>query len=58
MRVEVARPAYYNGDDLGLKSWFSVVSHYGMFEWFIYVVNAGNGVQCVIVYGVLTLYEL
>ena len=56
--MEVARLAYYNGDDLDLKSCFSFVSHYGMFEGFIYVVNYGNGVQCVTVCGVLTLYEL
>ena len=56
--MEGARPAYYNGDDLDLKSCFSVVSHYGPFEWSMYVVNVGNGVQCDTLYGVLTLYEL
>ena len=56
--MEVASLAYYNEDDLDLKSCFSVVSHYGLFEWFICVVNVGNGVQCVTVSGVLTLYEL
>jgi hypothetical protein len=56
--VEVARLAYYNGDDLDLKTYFFNVSHYGLFEWFVYVVYVGNGVQFVSVCGVLTLYEL
>ncbi len=45
--MEVACSAYYDGNNLDLKSCFSVVSHYGFFEWFIYVVNVGYGVQCV-----------
>jgi hypothetical protein len=56
--VEVARSAYYNLDDLDLESYFSVVSHYGLFERFVYVVYAGDGVESVGVYGVLILYEL
>jgi hypothetical protein len=42
--VEDARSAYYNGDDLDLGSFFPFVSHYGQFEWFVYVVFVGNGV--------------
>ena len=56
--MEVARSAYYNGDDLDLESFFPVVSHYGMFEWFVYVVYVGYDVHSVDVCGVLTLYKL
>ena len=45
-------------DDLDLVSFFPVVSHYGLSEWFLYVVYDGDGVQSVVVRGVLTLYEL
>ena len=56
--MEVACSADYNGDDLDPESFIHVVSHYGMFECFVYVVYVGHGVQCVVVCGVLTLYEL
>ena len=56
--MEVARSAYYNGDDLDLESFIPIVSHHGMFEWFVYVVYVGDGVQSVDVCGILTLYEL
>jgi hypothetical protein len=56
-RVEIVRSAYYNGDDLDLESFFPVVSHYGLFEWFIYVVYVGDGVHGVAICGLLTLYE-
>ena len=56
--MEVARYAYYNGDDLNLEPTFLVVSHYGMFEWFVYAVYVGDGVQSVGVCGVLTLNDL
>ena len=56
--MEVARSTYYNEDDLDLESFFHVVSHYYMFEWFVYVVYVGDGVHSVAVRGVLTLYEL
>ena len=56
--MEVARSAYYNGDDLDLKSIFFVVPHYGLFKWFVYVLYLGDGVQDVAICGVLTLYEL
>ena len=55
--MEVARSAYYYGDDLDLEFFF-VTSYYGLFEWFVYVVYAIYGVQSVSVRGVLTLYEL
>ena len=42
--MEVARSAYYNGNDLHLESFFPVVSQYGMFEWFVYVVYVDDGV--------------
>ena len=41
--MEVARSAYYNGDDLDLESCFPVVSHYGLFAWFAYVAYVGDG---------------
>ena len=50
--------AYYDGDDLDMESIFSVVCHYGLFEWFVYVVYVGDGVHSVVVCGVLTLCEL
>ena len=56
--MEVARSTYYNGDDLHLESFFLVVSQYLLFEWFVYVVYVGDGVQSVGVWGVCTLYEL
>ena len=37
---------------------FHVLSRYDMYEWFVYVVYVGDGVQSVGVRGVLTLYEL
>jgi hypothetical protein len=42
--VEVDRSTYYDGDDLKLESFFLVMSHNGLFEWFVYVVYVGNGV--------------
>ena len=45
--MEVAHFAYYDGDDLDHESFFIVVSHYGMFAWFVYVVHVGDGVQSV-----------
>ncbi len=57
-RVEVARYAYYDGDELYHESFLSVVSHYGMFEMLVYVVYVGDSVHRVGVCGVLTLYEL
>ena len=56
--MEVARSAYHNGDDMDLESFFLVVSQYGMFEWFVYVVYVCDGVQDVAICGVLALYEL
>ena len=56
--MEVAHSANYNGDDLDLESFFPVVSHYGLSKWFVYVVYVGDGVQSVVVRGLLTLYEL
>jgi hypothetical protein len=57
--VEAARSTYYNGDDLDLMdSFIFVVSHYDLFEWFVYVVYVGDGVKRVHGCGVLTLYEL
>ena len=56
--AEDARSAYYNGDDLDLEYFFLIVSHYDMFEWFVYVVYVGYGVHNVVIFGVLTLYEL
>ncbi len=56
--MEVANYSYYNGDDMHLEFFFSVLSHYGMFELFVYVVYVGDGVQSVVVCGVFTLYEL
>ncbi len=32
----VARCAYNDGDDLDHESFLRVVSHYGLFEWFVY----------------------
>ena len=43
--MEVARSAYYNGNDLDLESFFPIVSPYDLFEWFVYVVYVGYGVQ-------------
>ena len=54
--MEVACSANYNGDDLDLEFYF-VMSHYGLFEWFVYVVYVSYGVHNVVVHGVLTLYE-
>ena len=42
--MEVASSAYYYWDNLDLKPFLPVVSHYGMFEWFVYVVYVGDGV--------------
>ena len=42
--MEVARSAYYDGDDMDRESFILVVSHYGLFEWFVYVVYVGDGV--------------
>ena len=56
--MEVASSAYYYGDNFNLQSLFPVVSHNGLFEWFVYVVYAGDCVVHVGVGGVLTLYEL
>ena len=39
-----ARSAYYDGDDLDRESFLPVVSHYGLFEWFVYVVYVIDGV--------------
>ena len=36
--MEVAGYAYHDGDDLDHESFLLVVSHYGLFEWFVYVV--------------------
>ena len=40
------------------RVFFSVVSNCGLVEWFVYAVYVGDGVQSVVVGGVLTLYEL
>ena len=56
--MEVARPAYYYGDDQDHDSVLHGVSHYDLFELFVYVVYVGDGVECGGVRGVLTLYEL
>ncbi len=57
--MEVACSAYYDGDDLGLESFIGkIVSHYGKFEWLVYVMYVGYGVESVAIRGVLTLYEL
>ena len=56
--MRVARSAYYVDDDLDHEYFLPVVSHYGMFEWFVYVVYVGDGVEDVAICGVLTLYEL
>ena len=42
--MEVACFAYYDVDDLDSESFFLVVSHYGLSEWFVYVVYVGDGV--------------
>ena len=42
--MEVVRFAYYDGDDLDHESLLPVVSHYIMFEWFVYVVYVSDGV--------------
>ncbi len=42
--MEVACSAYYDGDNLDLKYVLLVVSHYGLFERFVYVVYVGDGV--------------
>ncbi len=42
--MEVACSAYYDGDNPDLESFLSDVSHYGLFEWFVYVVYVGDGV--------------
>ena len=42
--MEVAYFAYYDGDNLDPESRLPIVSHYGMFSWFVYVVDAGDGV--------------
>ena len=42
--MEVVCSAYYDGDNLYLESILHAVSHYGLFEWFVYVVYAGEGV--------------
>ncbi len=34
-----------------------IVSQYGLFEWFLYVVDVSYGVHSVVVRGVLTLYK-
>ncbi len=41
-----------------MQSLFPVVSHNGLFEWFVYVVYVDDCVVDVGVRGVLTLYEL
>ena len=56
--MEIARFANYNGDDLDLESFFPVVTHYSLFECFIYFVYILDGVQGVAICGVLTVYEL
>ena len=40
--MEVACFANYDGDNLYLESILPVVSHYGLFEWFVYVVYVGD----------------
>ncbi len=42
--MEVARFAYNDGDDLDHESFLPVVSHYGLFEWFVYVMYVSDGV--------------
>ena len=42
--MEVVISAYYYWDNVYLNSFLSVVSHYGMFEWFVYVVYVGDSV--------------
>ena len=54
--MEVSCYAYYDGDNLDLKSGFPLVSHYGMFERFVYFVYVGDGVYSVVVRGVFTFY--
>jgi hypothetical protein len=51
--VEVARSAYYNGEDIDLEYILLVVAYYGLFEWVVYVVYVGDGVQSVDLCGVL-----
>ncbi len=36
--------AHYDGNNLYLECFFDVVCHYGLFEWFVYVVYVGDGV--------------
>ncbi len=56
--MEVASSAYYYWDNLYFDYFLTVVSHYVMFEGFIYVAYAGDSVKYVGVRGILTLYEL
>ena len=42
--MEVSCSPYYDGDNLDHESFLPVVSHYGMFDCFIYVVYVGDGV--------------
>ncbi len=42
--MEVSRSAYYDGDDLDHESFVLVMSHYGLFKWFVYVVYVIDGV--------------
>ncbi len=42
--MEVACFAYDDGDYMYMESIHPVVSHYDLFEWFLYVVYVGDGV--------------
>ena len=42
--MEVAYSGYDDGDYLYTESILPVVFHYGLFEWFVYVVYVGDGV--------------
>ena len=42
--VKVACYANYNGYDLDSEFFFYVVSHYCLFEWYVYVVYVSYGV--------------
>ena len=55
--MEVDCPAYHNWCDLNLKSHF-VMLYDGLFERFVDVVYVVYVVHCVVVSGVLALYEL
>ena len=55
--MEVACSVYHNWYDLNLESYF-VMLYDGLFERFIDVVYVVYNVQCVVVSGLLALYEL